>query len=255
LSIRNFGTFHTKLVVPAVELIHRDHMATPILQTTVMQKAIVAVTGLVMVLFLIGHMSGNLLVYAGPEAINAYAAGLRDVAALLWTARIILLASLVLHVYYTIRLRRRSQYARPIDYQQQRWEASTFAGRTMLLSGLVIFSYVAFHLAHFTWGKIYPQYYAATYFLDGRGPVHDVYSMVVRSFQVWWLALLYSVAVTFVALHLVHATQSALQTLGVYHQRYVQPIRKASIVLAVLLWIGYVSIPVAAMAHLLEPLS
>ncbi|KXB98555.1 MAG: hypothetical protein AA908_04025 [Chlorobi bacterium NICIL-2] len=230
-------------------------MATPILQTTVMQKAIVAVTGLVMVLFLIGHLSGNLLVYAGPEAINAYAAGLRDVAALLWTARIILLASLVLHVYYTIRLRRLSQKARPIGYQQKRWEASTFAGRTMLLSGLLIFSYVAFHLAHFTWGKIYPQYYAATYFLDGRGPVHDVYSMVVRSFQVWWLALLYIVAVTFVALHLVHATQSALQTLGVYHQRYVQPIRKASIVLAVLLWIGYVSIPVAAMAHVLEPLS
>ncbi len=224
-------------------------------QTTVMQKTIVAVTGSVMVLFLIGHMSGNLLVYAGPEAINSYAAGLRDVPVLLWLARITLLVSLVLHVYYTIRLRRNSQQARPISYHQQQWHASTFAGRTMLLSGLLIVSYVAFHLAHFTWGKIYPQYYAATYFLDGRGPVHDVYSMVVRSLQEWWVAGLYIVAVTVVAIHLVHAIQSALQTLGIYHPQYIRPIRQVSIVLAILLWIGYVSIPLAAMAHVLEPLS
>ncbi len=220
-----------------------------------MQKAIVAVTGLVMVLFLIGHMSGNLLVYAGPEAINSYAAGLRDIPVVLWLARITLLVSLVLHVYYTIRLRRNSLQARPTSYHQQQWQASTVAGRTMLLSGLLIVSYVAFHLAHFTWGKIYPQYYAATYFLDGRGPVHDVYSMVVRSLQEWWLAGLYIVAVTVVSIHLVHAIQSALQTLGIYHPQYVRLIRQASIVLAILLWIGYVSIPLAAMAHVLEPLS
>lgn len=220
-----------------------------------MQKAIVAVTGLVMVLFLIGHMSGNLLVYAGPEAINSYAAGLRDIPVVLWLARITLLVSLVLHVYYTIRLRRNSQQARPTSYHQQQWQASTIAGRTMLLSGLLIVSYVAFHLAHFTWGKIYPQYYAATYFLDGRGPVHDVYSMVVRSLQEWWLAGLYIVAVTVVSIHLVHAIQSALQTLGIYHPQCVRLIRQASIVLAILLWIGYVSIPLAAMAHVLEPLS
>lgn len=229
-------------------------MASPF-RTTVMQKAIVAVTGLVMVLFLIAHLSGNLLVFAGPEAINKYAVGLRDVSALLWTVRAVLLVSLVLHVYYTIRLRSLSAAARPIDYQRRQYEASTFASRTMLVSGLMIFSYVAFHLAHFTWGKIYPQYYAATYFLEGRGPVHDVYSMVVRSFQEWWLAALYIVAVTFVMIHLVHAIQSALQTLGIYHKRYVQPIRKASLVLAIVLWIGYVSIPLAALAHVLEPLS
>jgi succinate dehydrogenase / fumarate reductase cytochrome b subunit len=230
-------------------------MNRSLFQTTVMQKAIVAVTGLVMVLFLIGHMSGNLLVYAGPEAINSYAAGLRDIPVVLWLARITLLVSLVLHVYYTIRLRRNSQQARPTSYHQQQWQASTVAGRTMLLSGLLIVSYVAFHLAHFTWGKIYPQYYAATYFLDGRGPVHDVYSMVVRSLQEWWLAGLYIVAVTVVSIHLVHAIQSALQTLGIYHPHYIRIIRQASIVLAILLWIGYVSIPLAALAHVLEPLS
>jgi succinate dehydrogenase / fumarate reductase cytochrome b subunit len=230
-------------------------MNRSLFKTTVLQKAIVAVTGLVMVLFLIGHMSGNLLVYAGPEAINSYAAGLRDIPVVLWLARITLLVSLVLHVYYTIRLRRNSQQARPISYHQQQWQASTVAGRTMLLSGLLIVSYVAFHLAHFTWGKIYPQYYAATYFLDGRGPVHDVYSMVVRSLQEWWLAGLYIVAVTVVSIHLVHAIQSALQTLGICHPHYIRIIRQASIVLAILLWIGYVSIPLAAMAHVLEPLS
>lgn len=224
-------------------------------RTTVMQKAVVAVTGLVMVLFLIAHLSGNLLVFAGPEAINKYAVGLRDIGALLWIARIILLLSVVLHVYFTIRLRSLSDAARPIKYRQQHYEASTFASRTMLLSGLVIFSYVAFHLAHFTWGKIYPEYYAATYFLDGRGPVHDVYSMVIRSFQEWWISALYIIAVTFVMIHLLHATQSALQTLGIYHRRYVQPIRTATRVLAIVLWIGYVSIPLAALAHILEPLS
>ncbi len=224
-------------------------------RTTVMQKAIVAVTGLVMVLFLIAHLSGNLLVFAGPEVMNSYAVGLRDVAALLWTVRIVLLLSLVLHVYFTIRLRRLSYQARPIGYHQHNYQASTFASRTMLLSGLLIFSYVAFHLAHFTWGKIYPQYYAATYFLDGRGPVHDVYSMVVRSFQEWWLAALYIVAVTVVMVHLVHATQSALQTLGVYHKRYVLPLRKASFVLAIVLWAGYVAIPLACLSHMIEPLS
>lgn len=220
-----------------------------------MQKALVAVTGLVMVLFLIVHLSGNLLVFAGPEAINSYAASLRDVPVLLWTARIVLLASLVAHVYYTVRLRSLSRRARPVRYRMFRYEASTFASRTMLLSGLVIFSYVAFHLAHFTWGKIYPQYYAATYFLEGRGPVHDVYTMVIRSFQEWWVSALYIVAVTFVMIHLVHATQSALQTLGVYHERYTPAIRKASVVLAILLWAGYVAIPVAALTNVLKPLS
>ncbi|MCS6999891.1 MAG: succinate dehydrogenase cytochrome b subunit [Bacteroidota bacterium] len=225
------------------------------LRTTVMQKSVVAITGLVMVLFLIAHLSGNLLVFAGPDAINSYAAGLRDVSALLWTARIVLLASLVLHVYFTVRLRQLSREARPIQYRMQRYEASTFASRTMLISGLVIFSYVAFHLAHFTWGKIYPQYYAATYFLDGRGPVHDVYSMVVRSFQEWWISALYIVAVTFVMIHLVHATQSALQTLGIYHKRYVHSIRKASIALAIVLWVGYVLIPLASLTRILKPLT
>lgn len=223
--------------------------------TTVMQKAIVAISGLIMVLFLIAHLSGNLLVFAGPQAINSYAASLRDVAALLWTARVILLVSLIAHMYFTVRLRQLSHQARPVGYRLQKYEASTYASRTMLLSGLVIFSYVAFHLAHFTWGKIYPQYYAATYFLDGRGPVHDVYSMVVRSFQEWWISALYVVAVTFVMMHLVHAIQSALQTLGIYHHRYVSPFRKAALVLAIVLWVGYVTIPLAAMAHFLEPVS
>ncbi|MFM8568672.1 MAG: succinate dehydrogenase cytochrome b subunit [Candidatus Kapaibacterium sp.] len=223
-----------------------------ILSSTVMQKAVVAVSGLLFVLFLIGHLSGNLLIYTGPMGFNKYAQGLRDLGPLLWIFRIVLVASLALHVTFTIRLRGRNTDARPVEYAVKKPVASTVYSRSMMYTGFTILAFVVFHLAHLTWGKVQPEHYAGTWMLpDGRA-VHDVYKMTVAGFATPWISLVYVVCVSMVMLHLQHAIQSAVQTLGFRHPRYAPLVLKTGAAIALVLWLGFVSIPVSVMAGLVH---
>jgi succinate dehydrogenase / fumarate reductase cytochrome b subunit len=213
-----------------------------------------AVTGLLIIGFLIAHLTGNLLIFAGPEKLNAYGQGLRDLGPLLWVARIGLIVMLGLHVWSSIELASRNRQARPVQYMQKRPLRSKLTSRTMLLSGLTILFFVTYHLLHYTLGIVQPAtFYADSYKLaDGR-IVHDVYSMVIAGFKNPFITLSYIFAMVFVSAHLNHAVQSAFQTLGVSNTKYSSVISKIGPALAAILLIGYLSIPLSVLSGVIKP--
>jgi succinate dehydrogenase / fumarate reductase cytochrome b subunit len=203
-------------------------------------KFFVALTGLALVGFLVAHLAGNLLVYAGPDALNAYAKGLRDLGPLLWVARIGLLFVAVTHVYLAIRLNLRSREARPLPYAKKNYRAATPASRSMLPTGLFLLFYIFYHLADYTWRLTNPAYKELA---EG-----DVYQMVVIGFQNPFSSLVYIVAMVVLGLHLNHGISSLFQTLGLNHQKYNSIFRKMGPVLGTALALGFVSIPIAVLA-------
>lgn len=217
-------------------------------RSNLFQKWLMAITGLLLVLFLLGHLSGNLLVFLGPGHINEYAHGLRTMGhgMVIWIVRLGLLSFFVLHVTSAITLSRRNREARPQKYHKVEPLASTLASRTMLYSGLLLLSYVLYHLAHFTWGAVHGEYYAkATFALPGGEVVPDVYAMVVTSFQQPLISVLYILSMIMVGLHLNHAIASAAQTLGVTNRRIVPLVRVLGPGLSVLVALGFSSVPLA----------
>ncbi len=207
--------------------------------TTLGKKALLAVTGVVLFGFVVSHMLGNLLVFAGADALNAYAAGLRKVPALLWGARLVLLASLVVHTVVAVQLVALSAAARPVAYRKKASIASTYASRWMKVSGPLLALFILFHLAHLTW----PGTAVGPYEHDP----HDVYSNVVRGFQVGWASAIYLAAQALLGLHLHHGAWSLLQTLGITHPRYDAAGRRAAQSLALLVVAGNVAIPLGVL--------
>src|SRR5262247_1975080 len=143
------------------------------------KKYVMAVTGLGLWVFVIVHMLGNLQIFLGPEKINSYAALLKATPALLWSARIGLLFIGTLHVTAAAQLALANRRARPVSYKFKKPVASTFANRTMWISGLIIFAFILFHLAHFTFGWVNPQFLRLE---DAEGR-HDVYQMMIDGFS------------------------------------------------------------------------
>ena len=213
------------------------------IDTAIGKKALMAVTGLVLLGFVVTHMVGNLLIFAGPEALNAYALHLRDFGLLLWMARGVLFVSIVLHLWASARLTRENRAARRQRYAVYRPSATTYAARTMMLSGLLLLGYLVYHLLHFTFGVIHSS---AAHFTDSLGR-HDVYRMVVLGFQQWPVVLLYVVGVGMVCLHLSHGIGSAMQTLGINNERTVLLFMQLGRLIALLIFLGYCSIPVAVL--------
>jgi len=210
-----------------------------LLNTTVGKKAALALSGLVLFGFVIGHMLGNLQVFLGPEAYNAYAAGLKGNGLLLWGVRSVLLLSTVVHVWLVIDLYARSLSARAVAYRVKRNIATTYAASAMKYSGPALLLYILFHLAHFT---------APGLSLGDTEFSHtDAYSNFVSSFQVPWVALLYIVANLLLGLHLYHGSWSLFQSLGVSHPRYNGLRRNLSVGLALLVTVGNVLMPLAVL--------
>jgi succinate dehydrogenase cytochrome b subunit len=204
--------------------------------SSVGKKAVMAVTGLAMVAFLITHVLGNLQVFEGPTKINDYSAALRRLGPLLWLARGGLLVALVLHVIAAYQLTQRKQVARPVGYADREPQVSTFAARTIRWGGVLVLVFIILHLLHFTFGTIHPAF-------DHK----DVYGNVVAAFQIWWVALLYLVAMVVVGLHLYHGTWSSLRTLGLTRPS-ADPLRRRVVtVLAWLIFLGFSSIPIAVL--------
>ena len=139
-------------------------------------KVVMAVTGLVLVGFVIAHMAGNLLMFAGKDAFNEYAATLQSLGGILWAARIILLGAVLLHIVSAIRLTRQNAEARPVAYRVVKPEVSSYATRTMRVSGFILLAFIVYHLLHFTAGVADP----AIFKLKEAG---DVYDMVVKGFE------------------------------------------------------------------------
>ncbi len=205
-----------------------------------------AASGLVLVGFVMAHLAGNLLIYGGPSALNAYAEKLRHVPALLWGARLFLLAAVAVHIATSVQLAIENRRARPQRYRLQRSAETTLAARTMLLSGFLVLAYLVYHLLHFTFRTAHPEFSRAT---DALGR-HDVYAMVVLSFQQPPIAFAYVLGMAAVCFHLNHGIGSAAQTLGLTHERTIRLWALAGRLLSFALFIGYVSIPLAILLGL-----
>lgn len=216
-------------------------------QSSIGKKVIVALTGAALVLFVIAHMIGNLLIFAGPDAINAYAKGLADLGPLLWLARLGLLAAAVLHITATIQLTIANKAARPQEYGMKEYRRATSGSRTMIWSGVIILVFLIYHLCHFTWGVANGYYDKENtrYFLpDGS---HNVYNMVVDGFSWFPAALLYLVGMALLFRHLGHGIASMFQTLGLTTPKARPLIEGAGNVVALALFAGNCLMVIAVM--------
>jgi succinate dehydrogenase / fumarate reductase, cytochrome b subunit len=206
------------------------------------KKAVMALTGVVLVGFVIVHMSGNLQVFAGPDRFNAYAHALKAMAPLLWGARLTLLASVFLHIWSAFSLWRLKKQARPIGYVRKQAIASSYAARTMYWSGPILLLFIIYHLLQFTIGM------GGTPFIED-----EPYDNVVAGFKVIPIALFYILAMACLCFHLFHGIWSLFQTLGLNHPKYTPMLRVLAKVIAIALFIGFSSIPIAVMLGQLQP--
>lgn len=209
-------------------------------------KWVMALTGFGLLGFVLTHLAGNLLVFKGQDAINAYAKGLKDLGPGLWVLRAGLLGMFVLHVASAARLVALNKRARPVAYASMKPQETTYAARTMWMSGLIVLAFVIFHLAHLTFGLTHPDHYALQ---DAQGR-HDVYAMVVLGFQQWPVVVAYVAAQLLLGAHIAHGASSAFHTLGVTHPSLAFLKKGAGKLLAALIVLGNVSIPAAILAGL-----
>jgi len=215
----------------------------PFLSTTVGKKLVMAVTGLILFGFVIVHMLGNLQVYVGAEAINAYGLTLHTFlhGAGIWLFRAVLLAAVLLHIWAMTVLTVANRRARDVGYRAWKARESTYASRTMRWSGVFLLLFIIFHLLHFTTGDVHPD------FVPG-----DVFHNVISGFQVVPVAILYILATLALGLHLFHGSWSMLQTLGLSHPRYNRLRNVVCVGLSLLVVLGNLSFPVAVLTGLLR---
>jgi len=215
----------------------------PFLTSTVGKKVVMALTGLILFGFVTVHMLGNLQVYMGAEAINAYGLSLRTLlhGTGIWLFRAVLLGAVLLHIWAMAALTLVNRRARDVGYREWKARESTYASRTMRWSGVFLLAFIIFHLLHFTTGDFHPD------FIPG-----DVYHNVITGFRVVPVAILYILATLFLGLHLFHGVWSMLQTLGLNHPRYNRLRNVVCSGLAALVVIGNLSFPVAVLTGLLH---
>lgn len=211
------------------------------LRSSIGKKAVMAVTGLILFGFVIGHLAGNLLIFRGPNALNAYALKLQHLGPFLWVVRAGLLATVIIHIWLAIVLSRENWIARPIRYAVSRSAETTLAARTMMVSGLLLTAFIVYHLLHFTFRVTHP---AISHYVDASGR-HDVFTMVVLSFQNPALVVGYIVGMGLLCAHLHHGVASWLQSLGLNNERLLPVIDRLGRLAAWLMFLGYSSIPIA----------
>ena len=190
------------------------NIVSNIFSSSLGKKYIMAVTGFVMFLFVIGHLAGNLQIFLGPEAINRYGHFLQSNSEILWPARIILILMLVLHVWSAVKLSAENKAARPIPYGAWQPVGSTCASRTMLMSGIIVFVFIIYHLLHFT---VQAQWVNLTHknFIDFTDPAkrHDIYKMMVVGFHNPFVSGFYILGMALLCLHLSHGTSSMFKSI------------------------------------------
>ncbi len=205
-------------------------------QSTIGKKIVMGVTGLIMVAFVIVHMIGNLQVFVGAAKINAYSHFLHHtIGELLWLARIILLVSVVLHIVAAVQLTRRDRAARQVAYARKVPQTATLSSRSMRWGGLALALFIVFHLLHLTTGTIQPAP-----FVEG-----NIYSTLVGGFQIWWVALIYVLAMIALGLHIFNGSWAAVRTLGL-NQPSPNPLKRPlALGVAIIVWVGFTIVPIA----------
>lgn len=205
---------------------------------------IVAVTGVILILFIIGHLLGNLLIFLGPEWINGYSEHLHSLGPILWAIRVFLIIVVVAHIYYTIRLATENRAARRTRYQRREFVKATLASRTMVMSGLILLAFIVYHLLHFTARVTDPRFLALP--MDPLGH-YDVYSMMVLGFSSPLISGFYILAMFLLCLHLSHGSSSFFQSLGLNNKKLTPRLAVLGRVFAWCLFVGYSSIPASVL--------
>ena len=207
------------------------------------KKFVMGATGLIGVGFVIGHMAGNLLVFRGASAINAYAHFLQSTGELLWIARLVLIGAVILHVVAAVQLTLQNRRARPAGYVKREPQVSTLASRTMRWGGALLLLFIPLHILHFTNPGWRPQ---------GGFSHEDVFANLVSSFQVWWVTLFYVVSMIALGLHLYHGAWSSVRSLGISQPSPKPRERTIALAVAAIVWLGFTAVPVAIFAGLIR---
>jgi succinate dehydrogenase / fumarate reductase cytochrome b subunit len=225
--------------------------ALTLYQTSIGKKVLMAVTGLVLFGYVFLHMYGNLHIYEGREYFNAYAAWLREMGyplfpheGALWIVRVILLLSVVGHIWSAWQLTQQDWAGRPVSYGAKKHVAASYAARTMRWGGVILALFIVYHVLHFTTGTLY---------VEAPFSRTDVYANVVRGFQNPLVSLAYIVAMVALAFHLYHGLWSMAQTLGWKNQVNNHLWRGFATVMAIVIAGGNISIPLAVMAGIVRP--
>lgn len=208
------------------------------------KKAVMAITGLILFGYVVGHLLGNLQIYsADPQQINRYAAFLHDPAnaGALWAVRALLSLAVILHITAAVQLWWQNRAARPIGYVKKDDVPASYAARTMIWSGPIVAAFVIFHILHLTAGAVVP--------LNEIGPnAPDVRFNVITGFQNPAISAFYVIAMALLCMHLYHGIWSMVQSMGFSHPRYTPALKKLSAIVAILIAIGNCSIPIAVLA-------
>lgn len=217
-------------------------------KTSIGKKIVMAVTGIIFIGFVIGHMVGNLQIFLGQDKINEYAVMLQSLGGLLWFIRIFLLSFFVFHIWLGIKLWLENKLARPVTYVKDANVKSTLASRTMIISGCTLFLFVIYHLLHFTLIVTNPEY---SDLKDSQGRF-DVYSMMILGFSNYLISGAYILSVFFLSLHVNHGVFSLFQTLGLNRSSWVSKLQLLGNLVAIVVFLGYISIPIAVMLGLIK---
>lgn len=222
--------------------------ALTLYRSSIGKKAVMAITGMIGIAYVLVHMLGNLKIFEGPEPFNAYAEFLRTVgepavprAGLLWLVRLVLLAAVILHVTAAYQLTRMDWAGRTTRYAQWHPVQASFASRTMRWGGVILLLFIIYHLLHFTFGTVHPEF--------RRG---DAYHNVIAGFQVWWVSIFYIAAMVALGLHIYHGFWSMFQTLGLNNATYNRLLRGLALLFGLGIAAGFVSVPIAVLAGFLR---
>lgn len=238
-------------------------------RSSIGRKFLMAITGLVLILFVVGHLVGNLQIFSHPDKINGYAHFLQSLGPVLWGLRLGLLACVAIHIWAAVTLTLENKAARGSDsYGVSKWLKATLASRYMAQSGLVILAFIVYHIAHFTLGYAGSETFKsniAHYTMSGdfhligfpivaKGQeVHDVYSMVYLGFANPWVSLFYIIATGLLSLHLLHGIQAMFQTIGWRNGKWSCCLQRASTLLCLLYFLGNLAIPGLILSGVAKP--
>lgn len=225
----------------ATAIDNRFQRALHFYNASIGKKTVMAVTGVILFAFVVVHMAGNLQVFLGRSEFDAYGRLLRTEPALLWLARFVLLASVVLHIVASVQLSLLNKKSRPVGYQRRDAIASSYASRTMMWSGPIVGAFIVYHILHFTVGTLHPS------FQEGH-----VYDNVIAGFRVVPVSISYIVAMILLGLHLNHGAWSMFQSLGVGNPRYSMALKRFANIASILIVLGFISIPLAVMTGVLS---
>jgi succinate dehydrogenase / fumarate reductase cytochrome b subunit len=238
-------------------------------RSSIGRKILMAVTGVILIGFVIGHLVGNLQIFQAPDHINGYAQFLRNLGPTLWVARIVLIASAVIHIWAATVLTLENARARGAEpYSVKHTIRATLASRTMRLTGYVVLAFLIYHLAHFTWGvaqkdtfkanlpayRMQEDYRVAGFVTVKQGAeVEDVHTMVILGFQNALVSAFYIVAVALLSFHLLHGVDSVFQTFGLRSHKWARGLRAIAILFCAAYFFFNLTIPASVLLGRLQP--